>query len=460
MAKNQKIIWFEGMTLDPHHFQQWDRYNQWMIHFRSRSLVPFCVGFSELRIDSEAVNNGRFLLNRCSGVTPGGLAFDMPEIDLIPEERSFRELYKPTAESISVFLTIPPDRFGGNNCTLRENLKRRATRFVSEDTKFSDEVNLVSISDGERERSLKIGRKNFSVKFDTEDDFDEYETLKLAEIVRTDEGFALKKDFIPMCISIDASRSLMVKIRSILEQLVTKSDSLWNRRREQSSGQIEFTGSELTILGILQTTNSFIPILNHFNELQNAHPEEVYKTFLSLAAQLTTFARGSQIRPRKLPIYDHDNLSECFNQLYEDIMILLSEVVPDNCVVIPLEKEGYFYRGKVSDESLFYDARFYFVASSETIEERRIMDEVPGIVKVAAPNVIHKLTGAYVKAIHLTYVSRPPAGAPAKPGLFYFRWDQQGPFWEAIRNNRELAVFVPDKLKGLKVEIYAIKQDT
>ena len=88
------------------------------------------------------------------------------------------------------------------------------------------------------------------------------------------------------------------------------------------------------------------------------------------------------------------------------------------------------------------------------------MDEVPGIVKVAAPNVIHKLTGAYVKAIHLTYVSRPPAGAPAKPGLFYFRWDQQGPFWEAIRNNRELAVFVPDKLKGLKVEIYAIKQDT
>jgi len=32
--KMQKVVWYEGMKLDPHHFQQADRYNQYYINSR------------------------------------------------------------------------------------------------------------------------------------------------------------------------------------------------------------------------------------------------------------------------------------------------------------------------------------------------------------------------------------------------------------------------------------------
>jgi type VI secretion system protein ImpJ len=38
MARNRKVLWYEGMTLDPHHFQHWDRYNQALLNFRVPKL--------------------------------------------------------------------------------------------------------------------------------------------------------------------------------------------------------------------------------------------------------------------------------------------------------------------------------------------------------------------------------------------------------------------------------------
>ena len=56
---------------------------------------------------------------------------------------------------------------------------------------------------------------------------------------------------------------------------------------------------------------------------------------LSLAGSLTTFS--TQIHPRDLPKYRHENLSECFTELDEKIRYLLDTVVPSNFVSLPLK---------------------------------------------------------------------------------------------------------------------------
>ncbi len=47
---------------------------------------------------------------------------------------------------------------------------------------------------------------------------------------------------------------------------------------------------------------------------------------LSLAGSLSTFS--ANIHPRDFPLYDHDNLGDCFTELDEKLRLLLETVVP------------------------------------------------------------------------------------------------------------------------------------
>jgi len=54
----------------------------------------------------------------------------------------------------------------------------------------------------------------------------------------------------------------------------------------------------------------------------------------SLASALTTFSLD--IKPRDLPVYDHDGLGRCFQERDEMVHHLLETVVPSNFVSVPL----------------------------------------------------------------------------------------------------------------------------
>jgi len=79
--KFQKVVWYEGMKLDPHHFQQADRYNQYYINSRLGLISPNYWGLNEFQIDSAALAGGSLGLIRCNGIMPDGCVFNMPEND-------------------------------------------------------------------------------------------------------------------------------------------------------------------------------------------------------------------------------------------------------------------------------------------------------------------------------------------------------------------------------------------
>ena len=115
MTRHHKVLWYEGMTLDPHHFQQWDRYHQDMLNSRVHAISRFNWGVSELAIDEDSLLNGQFNLLRCKGVTTDGLHFDIPPTDPIPNSRNIQENFPATEEALEVFLAIPVEHHGGKN---------------------------------------------------------------------------------------------------------------------------------------------------------------------------------------------------------------------------------------------------------------------------------------------------------------------------------------------------------
>jgi predicted component of type VI protein secretion system len=52
---------------------------------------------------------------------------------------------------------------------------------------------------------------------------------------------------------------------------------------------------------------------------------------------------------------------------------------------------------------------------------------------------------------------RPPTGAPAGPELQYFRLGKDGHFWKQIQSDQAVAIHVPAHLKGLSMQLIAVR---
>ena len=92
MTWTNNVTWSEGLFLRPQLFQQQERYLESYAHRRAAPLNPFYWGFSQYRIDMEALTLGKLVLASASGICADGTPFDLPSqtpppppLTLLPE---------------------------------------------------------------------------------------------------------------------------------------------------------------------------------------------------------------------------------------------------------------------------------------------------------------------------------------------------------------------------------------
>src|SRR4051812_28248302 len=84
MSVHSKVVWSEGLFLQPRHFQQQDRYFERYVESRCQSLVPYSWGFSELELERDLLSIGKIAIRRAAGVFPDGTPFRIPDDDPMP----------------------------------------------------------------------------------------------------------------------------------------------------------------------------------------------------------------------------------------------------------------------------------------------------------------------------------------------------------------------------------------
>ncbi len=452
MTINKKVIWYEGMTLDPHHFQQWDRFHQANLHFAIHSLAPYSWGLSDISIETDALLNGQFKLVKMSGLMPDGLNFEMPDNDSLPPSRNISEHFQATQESLAVHLTIPQENPGGKNCLLSETSDGRTIRYHLENIMVNDQ------NTGTDQRQVGVARTNFQVHFGSES-MEGFTEMKIAEIVRSPQGdFALNDDFIPPCLSIKASENLLKILRRLLEFFVARSNALRNRRRQSTSGQLDVALTDMPLYWHLSALNSHIPLLNQFLSSGKFHPQLVFSSLISLIGLLTSFSTDDGILPGDLPVYDHSNLTSGFINIEKKIRRLLGDVVPQkNYIKLDLEKQGENLSiCHIKEPAVFKESDLFLVCSGE-IAEKKLINEVPMKFRVASPDMINEVLSTATRALNINFSSHPPAGLPGKEGVQYFKLEKQGPFWTAIEKSQSLVIYIPAEFKGLNLDLIAVK---
>lgn len=441
--KFQKTVWFEGMKLDPHHFQQADRYNSYNLNSRISFINSNLWGIKELQFDNAALAGGTFGLIKGKGIMPDGLIFNMPDNDSLPKSRDFEKFFSAVAEHLEVFLAIPNENTAGNNCQIEDSQNNNNTRFSMQN------IDLLDYNSGVNMRSIGTAKPNFQFKFGNES-LEDFVFIKLGNIIRSSEGkYILDKNYIPPSISISASETLTEYTRNILSSLVSKSKEL----RDQAGLQKpELSLTHVEILMMLQTINTFLPILNYYHSVASIHPENLYLLLLSLAGQLSTYSNLGA-KTSDLPVYDHKHLSEIFSQLENEIKILLGiqKTITRKDVIIPLRKQGdSLYIGQLSPGQL--SAQF-FIAVHGDMSDKKIITELPKNIRISAYEEIFAVHQAGIQGVTIEHVARPPAGLVSNEKVHYFKINKEGRFWDKITEKNNIAFFVASEFKNLNIDL-------
>ena len=106
MSWDSKVLWTEGLFLQPHHFQQADRYVEALVSGLARRAGPYLWGVTDLEIDEEVLKFGQFALRSCSGLTPDGTVFRVPQAEDHPPALIVPEGIKDCV----IYLSIPQRR--------------------------------------------------------------------------------------------------------------------------------------------------------------------------------------------------------------------------------------------------------------------------------------------------------------------------------------------------------------
>ncbi len=453
MKHLSRLVWSEGMYLSPHHFQAQSRYFEDSVHFAVSSLVFAAYGVGGYELDREALRNGTLALVHGRGVFPDGLAFQMPEEDPLPAARNITDLFSPIRESVIVHLAITTRSASGPNCVVEGNgdsgnPDSGGTRYIGQLTTLHDE------NTGRDEKPIRLGRKNIRLLLDTELG-ENLVTIPIARIGRDGSGhFVYDPNFIPPCLETSASERLMMMLRRIIEILDEKSAKLTQAKTGGAKSAAGWSSQEVANFWFLHSVNAALAPLRHLGFSKRGHPEELFVELSRLAGALCTF--GLESHPRTLPLYNHDNLEECFGALDSHIRAHLETLMPTNCLPIPLEPLGnYFWSGAVTDQRCLGASRWIFAIRSP-IGEADLIERVPRLVKICSREFIVRLVQRAMPGLLLTQVPIPPAAVSPRLETQYFAVNRAGPCWESIVKSRQVGVYVPGELPQPEIELLVI----
>jgi len=443
MSGHNRVIWSEGLFLQPQHFQQQDRYFEQYIETRVRSLVSYAWGFTEIEIERDFLRIGKIGFRRLVGVFPDGTPFRMPDDDPLPPPLDIAA----DARDQRLFLALPLRRAGELESArgpVTDELVRQEIREF--------QAASAAVTPGEP-ATLEVAALRTRLLLEREAT-EAYACIPLVHIVecRADQQVVLEEQFIPTILQLRAATRLATVTTELLGLFHQRGEALGGRVAATSRG----AASELADFLMLQTINRFQPLLAHFADTGVIHPEAFFQFCVAAAGELSTFTTISK-RPPKFPGYRHDRLKETFEPVIISLRESMSKVMTQVAIPIPLEPRKFGISvAIVPDKTLFSTAVFILAARADGPAEY-VRQRFPTQVKIAPAEKIGDLVRQGLPGVPVVPVPVTPRQIPYHAGYAYFELDQTHDLWDQLKNSGGVAIYVPGDFPGLAMEFWAIR---
>ncbi|MBL4630199.1 MAG: type VI secretion system baseplate subunit TssK [Paraglaciecola sp.] len=443
MAWEKKVIWSEGMMLQPHHFQQQSRYHESQLR-NSRSLCrPHFWGISSIEIDKSHLKNGKFCVNACEGILPDGGYFNFPSIDSLPLAIDVNQDLLNT----TVYLAVPIRR-NGNTETSRDSAIHSRYSIAEHEAR---DVSGTSST----QQIVEVSGLSFCLRTD-KDDNNEFSCIAIGFIddLSPSNSISLKESYIAPSLNIKSSAYICGFLSELIKLVKHRISALASRVSVAGKA----TTTEVTDFLMLQTLNRHCPILNNLDQAETVTPFELYERFVGLIGDMSTFVKPDKIVP-ELPSYQHNNLTEMFSTLIEELRQVFSVVLEQNSLNIPLQEKQYGISvGVIADKTLFSSASFILAVTADLSTEE-LRKYFPAQVKIGAIEQIRELVNVQLPGIQLNNLAVAPREIPYQRNYIYYELIQNGEYWTALAESGGIALHVGTKFPNLNMELWAIRSN-
>jgi type VI secretion system protein ImpJ len=444
MTWHNKVMWTEGMFLQPQHFQQQDRFAGRQLDGRIAATVAWPWGFVALQVDDAALLQGRILVSSARGVLPDGLAFSVPTDDAAP---AAFDVPTDTRDQL-VVLAVPQSRPGVTESDVETTESSMPPRWRVADLGVAD-IHASSL----REAPLQVGRLNLRLMLER-DINDGYVALGVVKVVerRADGRVVLDTQYVPPMLHAPAQLVLDGYLREVQGMLHQRGEALGARLAQPGRAG---TGEIVDFL-LLQVINRFQPMFTHLQRLPVLHPERLYELCLALAGELSTF--GERRRPQAYPEYRHEDLTSCFRLVMMDLRQSLSMVLEQTAIPIDLQERKHGIRvAVIADIELQRTAMFILAVNAQMPGEALRM-RFPTQVKIGPAERIRDLVNLQLPGVTLRALPVAPRQIPYHAGFTYFELETRGnELWKQLETSGGLAMHIAGEFPGLAIEFWAVR---
>ncbi len=444
MSLNSKVVWSEGMFLNPQHFQQQERYFERLLEGKCSAYGAYGWGMHDFEIDQQLLTLGKISVTKGKGVFPDGTPFSFPDVD---EPPPVFEVPENTHNSI-VYVCVPVKRPGAVDVIEQENTQGLA-RYYS----FEQESRDVSNESGDN-ITLNVGKLRFRLMLES-DDLSGYACIGLIRIAesREDKNVLLDDNYIATCLDCKKSPKLAGYLTEVIGLLHHRGEAIAGRLADTNRGGT----AEVADYMMLQLINRIEPMTNHLSNMNGLHPVDLFAESVQMIGELSTFVSKNKRTPT-FPVYLHDNLQATFTPVISELRNCLSMVYEQTAVSLNLVEKKYGIRvAEIPDRSLIGSAMFILSVRADVPEEA-LRTHLPAQIKIGPVERIRQLVNAAMPGIGIKPLPVAPRQIPFHSGYTYFELEKQSDFWNELKHSGGFALHIGGDFPGLEIEFWAIRQ--
>jgi type VI secretion system protein ImpJ len=443
MSSHSRVVWTEGLFLQPQHLQQQERRFEHLLALHAAAQAPLAWGFAEIEIDDAALALGKLVLRKARGTLPDGTGFDIPRVDPAPPPLEVA----PDTRDEQIVLALPLARTDAIDFDYDGDAASMARHSIEE----------IDVRDtalpGERWAPVQIGRPRFRL-LPTRRGTDGFVCLGVAQVLerRADGTVVLHRDYLAPALRLGALPPLQTLVQDLLGLLHQRGEVLAQRLAHPGRGGV----AEIAEVLNLQAINRHEPVFAHFAGQPSLHPEALYRAMVALAGDLATFDAPRR-RVAEFTPYRQEDLRASFAPVVDELRRLLSLVLEQGAVPIELQTRSYGVRvAIIRDLNLLKTASFVLAVSAQMPMES-LRTRFPAQVKLGPAERIRDLVNLQLPGIALNALPVAPRQIPFHAGFAYFELDRGGELWRQLEKSGGLALHVAGEFPGLELECWAIK---
>ncbi|WP_457745787.1 type VI secretion system baseplate subunit TssK [Sulfurimonas sp.] len=439
-----KVVWQEGMFIRPQHFQQSDRYFTNELMLRTKELNVNGWGFFDIHIDSHFLGAGKVVINEASGVMPDGTLFNIDtKVDALSRDIKAEDSLK------SLYLALPISMKNSDEIHFKDQ-KNRLTRLVAETIE-----SLPNINAGENSETDILGAR-YNFKLLLEDDINEgYITLKIGNIgdVSASGVVSMDEEYIPTYLHLHASKELLAKMNELMSTLSYRAEKL-----SQKLSDATVQATELGDYLMLQLLNRTQSRLHYYFTQDRIHPSELFLELTSLLGELAIFMKKEK-RILEPFIYEHEYQGESFKKIIAELNDMLSMVLEQNSVSLPVQKQKYgIHTVQIAEKSMISTSSFIFAVKAD-LEDDALKKLLLSNLKMGSIETIRDLVNYHLGGFKLKPLATAPRQIPYKVNYLYFKIELQDEDKTKLARSGGFAFHLSGELPNVEYTLWAIRND-